>query len=204
MRGGPEAFRPFDKPSGKVLRPQWEALHRDAGDLWKPKLKEFNPKRLRHIAEAQARFDTLYESYIANSMQGRSARLLSCACRPASAWLDTLPCTPALEPKNGKVCTSLRHCLGLSMLPSNAPAGQCDCGATLRPTEADRGMRCPSVVAHTTFRHDILKGILRRVVHRAGMASTQEPAFHRLPGLAGGTGTSATGASTWVDTLPLG
>jgi hypothetical protein len=30
MRGGPEAFRPFDGPSGEVLRPQWEALHSEA------------------------------------------------------------------------------------------------------------------------------------------------------------------------------
>jgi hypothetical protein len=37
----------------------------------------------------------------------------------------------------------------------------------LRPAEADHGMRCPSVAAHTTLRHDILKEILRRVVHRA-------------------------------------
>jgi hypothetical protein len=36
-------------------------------------------------------------------------------------------------------------------------------------------------------------------VHRAGIASTQEPALRRLPGLAGGAGTSATGASTRVE-----
>jgi hypothetical protein len=42
------------------------------------------------------------------------------------------------------------------------------------------------------LRHDTLKGILRGVVHRAGISSTQEP------GLAGGAGTSATGASTRV------
>jgi hypothetical protein len=218
MCGGPEAFRPFDGPSGEVLRPQWEALHSEEGDLWKPELKEVNPEHLGHIAEAQgvferreaqARFDVLYESYVANNVQGRSARarLLSCACRPASAWLDTLPCTPALELKNspalelksGAVRTGLRHRLGLSMLPSNAPAVQCDCGTTLRPTEADHGMRRPSVSAHTTLHHDILKGILRCVAHRAGIASTQEPALRRLPGLAGGAGTSATGASTRVE-----
>jgi hypothetical protein len=59
-------------------------------------------------------------------------------------------------------------------------------------------MRCPSVAAHATLRHDILKGILRRVVHRAGIASTQELALRRLPGLAEDAGTSATGASTRV------
>jgi hypothetical protein len=56
MRSGPEAFRPFDGPSGDVLQPQWEALHSEAGDLWKPELKECNPERLGHIAEAQGVF----------------------------------------------------------------------------------------------------------------------------------------------------
>jgi hypothetical protein len=60
-------------------------------------------------------------------------------------------------------------------------------------------MRCPSVAAHITLRHEILKGILRRVVHRAGIASTQEPALRRLRGIAVGAGTSATGASTRVE-----
>jgi hypothetical protein len=36
-------------------------------------------------------------------------------------------------------------------------------------------------------------------VHRAGIVSTQEPALRRLPGLAGGAGTSATVASTRVE-----
>jgi hypothetical protein len=60
-------------------------------------------------------------------------------------------------------------------------------------------MRYPSLAAHTTWRHDILKGILCRVVHRAGIASTQEPALRRLSGHAEGAGNTATGASTWVE-----
>jgi hypothetical protein len=60
-----------------VLRLQWEALHSEAGDLWKPELKEVNPERLGHIAEAQgvlarheaqARFGALFDSYDANSV----------------------------------------------------------------------------------------------------------------------------------------
>jgi hypothetical protein len=51
-----QAFRPFDRPSGDLLRPRWQALHNEAGDLWKPKLKEGNPERLGHIAEAQGVF----------------------------------------------------------------------------------------------------------------------------------------------------
>jgi hypothetical protein len=56
MHGGPEAFRPFDGPSDEVLRPQWEALHSEAGVLWKPNLMEVNPERLAHIAGAQGVF----------------------------------------------------------------------------------------------------------------------------------------------------
>jgi hypothetical protein len=205
MRQGPEAFRPFDGPSGDALRPQWEALHSEGGDLWKPELKEVNPERLGHIAgaqgvfarhEATARFDALLASYDATSAHGRSARarLLSCACRPASAWLDTLPLTGALELKGGEVRSGLRHRLGLSMLPPNAPAVQCTCGNALLPSDVDHAMRCPSLAAQTTLRHDILKGILRRVVHRAGIASALEPPLRLLPGLADGVGIAANGS----------
>jgi hypothetical protein len=34
-----------------------------------------------------------------------------------------------------------------------------------------------------TMRHDILKGLLRRAIHRAGVAPTLEPTLRRLPGL---------------------
>jgi hypothetical protein len=40
---------------------------------------------------------------------------------------------------------------------------------------------------------------MRRVVHRAGIASTQEPALRRLPGLAVGADISALGASIRVE-----
>jgi hypothetical protein len=37
--------------------------------------------------------------------------------------------------------------------------------------------RCPALAAQLTLHHDILKGMLRRAVHRAGIASALEPAF---------------------------
>jgi hypothetical protein len=54
----------------------------------------------------------------------------------------------------------------------------------------------PILAAHVTLRHDILKGILRRAVHRAGIASTLEPPFRRLPGLSAGSGTVLDGSAT--------
>jgi hypothetical protein len=41
----------------------------------------------------------------------------------------------------------------------------------------------------------MLKGIWRRAMHRAGIASTLEPFLRRLPGLAAGAGTSADSSS---------
>jgi hypothetical protein len=77
----------------------------------------------------------------------------------------------------------------------------CKCAWQSLPTSglANIYMRCPSLAAHTMLRHDILKGIVRRVVHRAVIASTQDPSLCRLAGPAGGAGTSATGASNRVE-----
>jgi hypothetical protein len=103
MRHGPAAFRPFGGPSGEQLRPQWASLHSGAGDLWPPEFQEVSPDSLGTIAAAQREFsrqaaqacaDALSESLCdAGTQDGKSARahLLSCACHPSSAWLDTLP-----------------------------------------------------------------------------------------------------------------
>jgi hypothetical protein len=56
-------------------------------------------------------------------------------------------------------------------------------------------MRCPALAAQFMLRHDILKGILRRAVHRAGIASALEPHLRRLLGLDAGAGTSADGSA---------
>jgi hypothetical protein len=72
------------------------------------------------------------------------------------------------------------------MLPPNAPAVQCCCGAALRHADFDHAMLCSNLASQLTLRDDILKGILRRAVHRAGIASTVEPTLRRLPGLAAG------------------
>jgi hypothetical protein len=133
--GGSEAFWPFDGPSSEVLRPQWQALHSEAADLLKPKLKEVTsgtpstwvtspgPKVSLHGTRPNPVSTRSTSATMPTACKGGArARLLSCACRPTSAWLDTLPCTPALELKSGEVRTSLHHRLGLSMLSSNAPA----------------------------------------------------------------------------------
>jgi hypothetical protein len=118
--------------------PQWEALHDGTRDLWRPDAREACPDSLGTIAAAQStisqlsaqfRADALMDSYDPSTDGGKRtrARLLSCACRPASAWSVTLPLSRALELKSGEVQTGLRHRLGLTMLPPNAKAEQCCC-----------------------------------------------------------------------------
>jgi hypothetical protein len=206
MYHGPAEFRPFDGPSGAQLRPQWEGLHDKAETLWRPEDRVVSQDSTGTIVEAQraycrhstqARADALLASLQDGTEDGKRAhaRLLSCACHPAFAWLDTLLLSRALELKSREFQTALRQCLGLAILPLNAPTVQCGCGATLHLTDTDHGMRCSALAAHFTLRHDILKGILRRAVHRAGIASTLEPPLRRLPVLAADAGTSAEGSA---------
>jgi hypothetical protein len=63
---------------------------------------------------------------------------------PRLGLARTFPLSRALELKSREVRTGLRHRLGLSMLPPDAPAVQCTCAATLRPCDSDHGMRCLS------------------------------------------------------------
>jgi hypothetical protein len=96
MRHGPAEFHPFDGPSGAQLRPQWEGLHDKAETLWRPEDWVVSPDSMGTIAEAQraycrhsaqARADALLASLHDGTEDGNRAcaRLLSCACRPASA-----------------------------------------------------------------------------------------------------------------------
>jgi hypothetical protein len=45
---------------------------------------------------------------------------------------------------------------------------------------------CISVQGQSSTSHDILKGVLCQIVHRAGVASKFEPTLRRLPGLQAG------------------
>jgi hypothetical protein len=85
---------------------------------------------------AQACADALHASYHPGTKDGKraQARLPSWACRPASAWLDTLPLSRAHELKSGEFQASLRH--RLAMLP-----------------------RCNAAASHVTTGTDIILGL---------------------------------------------
>jgi hypothetical protein len=57
-------------------------------------------------------------------------------------------------------------------------------------------MTCPSEQGRATLRHDILQGISRHAITRAGVASTLEPTLRRLPRLDTGARDGAVGLAT--------
>jgi hypothetical protein len=69
----------------------------------------------------------------------------------------------------------------------------------------DHVMRCPALIEQTTLLHDIPKRILRRVLHRAGISSSLEPALCQLPGFEQEVSSSREGHSIraigWGDIL---
>jgi hypothetical protein len=108
----------FDGSSGEKICPQRDALNTSAGALWRPELREVSLDNMGSISAAQHGFsrhsakeaaDALFVFFNADIVKGRKARarLLSCARRPASAWLDTLPLRQALELKSGEVQAGL-------------------------------------------------------------------------------------------------
>jgi hypothetical protein len=135
MRSGPEAFRPFDGHIGKVLRPQWEALHSEAGDLWKPELKEVNPERLGHIAEAQGVLHgtrpkpVLTRSTMPTACKA-GARTRACSAAPAAPHRPGSTLSPALRLLNSRAGKSA---------PASATASTCfpptplPCNSTVAP-----------------------------------------------------------------------
>jgi hypothetical protein len=86
--------------------------------LWMPEDRAVSQDSMGTIAEAQraysrhsaqARADALLASLHDGTADGKRApaRLLNVACRPASAWLDTLPLSRALELKSGEFQAAL-------------------------------------------------------------------------------------------------
>jgi hypothetical protein len=157
---------------------------------------------------AQYRFDTLLESVDAAIVAGQKtlARLRSCACQASAAWLTALPMAPALQLKDAEFHAAMQHRLGMSPLPHNTVGIRCTCAAVSSADNSDHAMTCSCVKGKATMRHDILKGILRRAIHRAGVASTLEPTLRRLPGLEAGAygasrGTEAAGLEASGDIL---
>jgi hypothetical protein len=201
QRDGPKEYQPLSGggPDAANMERDWQALHeagaaRAAGALWPPDALALNTERIdatlpsaqRIFARftAQRRSDELLASFDTNSLEGQRnrARLLSCQCRPAGAWLEALPTSGALTLSDTDFRSAMRHRLGMTHLPANAPGVLCACGQIMQPGDIDHAMCCKTQAGGMQLRHEILSNIWRLISHRAGIASSAEPMLRRLPG----------------------
>ncbi len=194
MRAGAPQFRPFAGPSAEGLTQMWQALHAEGAGHWPEGALEVNqeciddvlPGVQRVIGQLTAarKHEALLASFSLDSEDGvrNLARLRSCASRPASIWLDTLPTAPSLCLSDSAFACGLRHRLGLSHMPCNAPGVQCFCGHSMQAGSTDHAMTCSTLSGAKTLRHDIIKDIWRRIAHRAGVTTSVEPVLRPLRG----------------------
>jgi hypothetical protein len=103
------------------------------------------------------------------------ARLRSCAGRPASAWLTTLPTTDALRLSRDEFVFNFRMRLGLLQLFVEDGPHTCFCSRRVRAEDGEHALVCTTVRATITSRHDNLSAVWRRIFARAGVSTTWEP-----------------------------
>jgi hypothetical protein len=199
QREGPLEYRPLSGPEAPSFERDWQALHaageaRAAGALWPPDALALTAERidktLRSVQRdfsrftAQARADELLASCDAGTEEGQHnrARLLSCMCRPAGAWIEALPTSGALQLSDADFRVAMRHRLGLTQMPANAPGVRCTCGRIMQPNDADHAMTCTTQAGGKQLRHNIFSNTVRLISHRAGIATSAEPVLRQLPG----------------------
>jgi hypothetical protein len=151
MRKGPGEFRPFDGSIRLRLQSLWEILHYDAAGLWQEETCALTSPVIRDVlpstqcehsrCAAACAFQSLLDCFGAAGGAGlkSQARLRSCASRPASIFLDTLPMAAPLTISDVAFASGMRHRLGLSQMTLGAPMVACDCAE--RPTPPPRRPR---------------------------------------------------------------
>jgi hypothetical protein len=191
MAGGVRQFRPFDNAGVARLRQIWQRVFDDYhGDCGWPEaaralsaatVRQVLPVVQRDVARCTAarKAQALLSSCDLDLASGRreAARLRSAANGPASAWLLATP-GPTTRLGDNTFIACGRHRLGLGA-PSTVSPRPCLCGAGDAATP-DHAMVCKSVAKMTQMRHDIVASAVRRVVCRAGCASSMEPSYRHL------------------------
>jgi hypothetical protein len=194
MRPGPERYRPFAGPEAPAHTRVWQGLHAAASTLWPPEalpatqgnIDKFMSSAQRAFSRftAQDRSNAMMATFDASTEQGLRdrARVLSCSTRSSSAWLDTLPTSQALTLSDADFRCAMRHRLGLTQLPANAPGVKCTCGHNMQAGDIDHAMTCRSLSGGAQLRHNLVNDTWCLVSHRAGIASSKEPVLRRLRG----------------------
>ena len=192
LQGGHERFHMAAPPQTSPLHVAWAALRAAVGDAlglpddFAATLRPGAPLHGtdlqsvvgKHLDEAAAKAlledtDGLEEG----AALQHQARLRSCSCPQASAWLDALPVHASLTLSDYEFRSAGRFRLGQSTLAAALVPGRCDCGQDLTPSHV---MGCRKLAEQTRERHDSLVGAWRRILRRAGVATTVEAPLHLL------------------------
>jgi hypothetical protein len=125
MPNGPVEDRPFDGPALLRLLQSWESLHAGSNGVWQAAsltlidhtIETLLPD-VQHDYSCFAlhkAFEGLLQRFDMDTPEGhRAAVWRSCAYRPASIFLDTLPVVPCLTLSNSAFACGLGHGLGLA------------------------------------------------------------------------------------------
>jgi hypothetical protein len=208
MHNRPAAVRPFDGPVNIELRAQWEALHDGQGDLWLP---DVGPDSLGTIAAAQStspnmqahqicRWNRSTPASLKGGMHGLANRIAPVAL-PQPGWTSS-PSPAPWSSRMGKSGPASATALASASCPQTPPQRSALAVPRKGPWGSPalrRHRPCPTLAAQTTLHHDFLKGILSRIMHRAGIASTLERSLRCLPSFADDSGTYANGSGIRVE-----
>ncbi len=123
-----------------------------------------------------ASFPTTSTSTSASGLLG-AARIRSASSGLSSAWITALPgATTSLS--DADFVAAGRHLLGLGV-PTAVAMPPCSCGGG-QPASPDHAMVCRQLAGVSTLRHDQWASAWRRVIRRAGCATSAEPAYSGL------------------------
>ena len=95
-------------------------------------------------------------------------------------WITTLPVAAALVLSNSDFVHSIRHRLGLPYAPTNLPGVDCPCGQHIPRGDPDHPMSCKTSAGERNVRHNQVANTVRRICHRAGIATSSEPPLRHL------------------------
>ena len=126
---------------------------------------------------AAAAFLSVFDNETDEGRRG-TARLLSAACGPASAWLTALQGAPSTRLGDEDFVYAARHLLGLGA-PMDIADSACFCGAS-DAAHPDHAMACKLCAGMITLRHDDLVSTWRRIIRRSGCATSAEPPYRNL------------------------
>ena len=155
----------------------------------------------RCVADRQGK--ALLESCDGATPHGKrnAARVRSSAGAAASSWMLATP-GPTTRLGDHAFVVSGRHRLGTGIATTVTPP-PCLCGAGCAASP-DHAMVCKSVAKMTTLRHDILASAVRRVIARAGCASSLEPTYRHLRSAHNSRGTEGQRRGDILAVLPTG